>query len=167
MRARARAAATQAGGPQHGGSLRATFAIGVGVMAAVDEIVFHQILAWHHFYDRSSTQIGLLSDGLLHTAEIVIIVAGFFAFAELRRRQALAPLSAWGGFFLGAGMFQLFDGVIDHKLLSVHQIRYGVDLLPYDLTWNLAGVVLVLIGTVLAWRGRSKHAVSAPPSRRP
>jgi uncharacterized membrane protein len=31
------------------GTLRATAVIGGGGMAAVDEIVFHQVLAWHHF----------------------------------------------------------------------------------------------------------------------
>lgn len=39
--------------------------IGVAMMAAVDEIVFHQPLGWHHFYDRSTTSVGLTSDGLL------------------------------------------------------------------------------------------------------
>ncbi|HWH99838.1 MAG TPA: DUF2243 domain-containing protein, partial [Propionibacteriaceae bacterium] len=109
--------------------------IGVGVMAAIDEIVFHQILAWHHFYDRATPTLALLSDGLLHAAEVVILVAGIFLVADLRRRDALVPRSAWGGFLLGAGAFQLFDGVVDHKLLRVHQIRYGVQLLPYDLAW--------------------------------
>lgn len=143
-----------------------TFAIGVGIMAAIDEIVFHQILAWHHFYDRATPQIALLSDGLLHTAEIVITVAGFFAFADLRRRHALAPVSAWGGFFLGLGAFQLFDGLIDHKLLRLHQIRYGVDnLLAYDLAWNLAGILLLLIGAALAWRGRTEGTTSAARAR--
>jgi uncharacterized membrane protein len=135
-------------------SLLAAFAIGAGITAAVDEIVFHQILAWHHFYDRSTPQIALLSDGLLHTAEIVAVVAGFFAVANLRHRRALAPVSAWGGFFLGAGVFQLFDGIVDHKLLRLHQVRYGVDPLPYDLAWNAAGAVVLLVGAVLARRGR-------------
>jgi uncharacterized membrane protein len=134
-------------------------AIGVGIMAAVDEIVFHQILGWHHFYDRSTPQIGLLSDGLLHTAELVIVVAGFFAFADLRRRRALAPMSAWAGFFLGMGAFQLFDGIVDHKLLRLHQVRYGVaDLFAYDLAWNAAGAILLLIGAGLAWLGRAEGA---------
>jgi hypothetical protein len=31
--------------------------VGVGVMAALDELVFHQILAWHHFYDRSTSAV--------------------------------------------------------------------------------------------------------------
>lgn len=123
--------------------------IGVAVMAAVDEIVFHQILGWHHFYDRSTTSVGLLSDGLLHTAELLALVAGFFLYADLRRRRALAPAHAWAGFFLGLGVFQLFDGVVDHKLLRLHQIRYGVDITLYDWAWNLGAVVLLLIGSVL------------------
>ncbi|MGW3681732.1 DUF2243 domain-containing protein [Streptomyces prasinus] len=126
--------------------------IGAAVMAAVDEIVFHQILGWHHFYDRSTTGVGLLSDGLLHTAELLALVAGFFLYADLRRRDALAPAHAWAGFFLGLGAFQLFDGIVDHKLLRLHQIRYGVDLTPYDWAWNLGGLVLLLTGVVLGVR---------------
>ncbi|WP_207915524.1 DUF2243 domain-containing protein [Micromonospora sp. 15K316] len=129
--------------------------IGVAVMAAVDEIVFHQILGWHHFYDRSTPSVALLSDGLLHAAELLALVGGFFWYADLRRRRVLAPRAAWGGFLLGAGAFQLFDGIIDHKVLRLHQIRYGVHLLPYDVVWNVAGGVLLLAGAVLTWRARS------------
>lgn len=126
--------------------------IGAASMAAVDEIVFHQILGWHHFYDRSTTEVGLLSDGLLHTAELLALVAGFFLHADLRRRRALAPAHAWAGFFLGLGIFQLLDGVVDHKLLRLHQIRYGVDVTPYDWAWNVSAVILLLVGVVLAVR---------------
>lgn len=126
--------------------------IGAAVTAALDEIVFHQLLGWHHFYDRSTTQVGLLSDGLLHTAEVLGLVAGFFLYADLRRRRTLAPAYAWAGFFLGAGAFQLFDGIVDHKLLRVHQIRYGVDVTPYDWAWNLAGLALLVVGVALRLR---------------
>ncbi|MFF4983626.1 DUF2243 domain-containing protein [Streptomyces sp. NPDC001046] len=126
--------------------------IGAAVMAAVDEIVFHQILGWHHFYDRSTTSVGLLSDGLLHSAELLALVAGFFLFADLRRRRSLDRAYAWAGFLLGLGAFQLFDGIVDHKLLRLHQIRYGVDLTPYDWAWNIAALVLLLVGAGLAVR---------------
>ncbi|GHH39016.1 DUF2243 domain-containing protein [Streptomyces candidus] len=138
--------------PQPRRSMVVCAVLGVAFMAAVDEIVFHQILGWHHFYDRSTSRVGLLSDGLLHTAEVLGLVAGFFLFADLRRRRALAADHAWAGFFLGLGGFQLFDGVVDHKLLRLHQIRYGVDVTPYDWGWNLAGVLLLVIGAVLAVR---------------
>jgi uncharacterized membrane protein len=130
--------------------------IGVAVMAAADTIVFHQLLGWHHFYDRSTPAIGLLSDGLLQTAYLTLLVAGFFWFADLRRRHTLARRSAWAGFILGLGAFQLFDGLVDHKVLKVHQVRYDVDLLPYDLVWNGAALVLLVLGAVLAWRSRKK-----------
>ncbi|MGX1310489.1 DUF2243 domain-containing protein [Streptomyces sp. SID7804] len=126
--------------------------IGAAVMAAVDEIVFHQILHWHHFYDRSTSGAALVSDGLLHTAELLALVAGAVLFSDLRRRRVLSPAHARGGFFLGLGAFQLFDGVVDHKLLRVHQIRYGVDVTPYDWAWNLAGLALLLVGVGIVVR---------------
>ena len=135
--------------------MRATLLIGIGIMAAVDEIIFHQLLGWHHFYDLSTPEIGLLTDGLLHSAELVAIVAGFFLLADLKRRHSFVPRRGWAGFFIGAGGFQLFDGIVDHKLLRVHQIRYGVDVLPYDLAWNGAALVLLSIGIVLLRRARA------------
>lgn len=131
--------------------------IGAGLMAAVDEIIFHQLLAWHHFYDRSTPLVGLISDGILHAAELVVLVTGFFLFSDLRRNGDLWPLWAWAGGFLGAGAFQIFDGLVDHKLLRVHQVRYGVDnLLLYDLAWNGFGLVLLSVGAYLLIKARSQ-----------
>jgi uncharacterized membrane protein len=134
--------------------MTAAILIGIGIMAAVDEIIFHQVLAWHHFFDLSTPAIGLMSDGLLHSAELIVIVAGFFMFAQLRRRNSLAPLQAWAGLFLGLGGFQLLDGLVSHKLLRIHQIRYVENILPYDLAWNVFALVLLAVGVVLAARGR-------------
>jgi uncharacterized membrane protein len=148
--------------------------LGVAIMAAVDQIVFHQILAWHHFYDRSTPDIALLSDGVLHAAELVMLVAGLFLMADLSRRQALAKASAWGGLFLGAGAFQLFDGIVNHKILRLHQIRYDVEnLLLYDLAWNLTGAALIIIGAIITWRAgrrlkkaRDSHVETSLPEPR-
>lgn len=138
-------------------SMAAAALIGIAVMAAVDEIVFHQILGWHHFYDRSTPSIGLLTDGLLHTAELLGLVVGFTWWADLRRRGMLASAHAWAGVFLGAGGFQLFDGTVDHKLLRLHQIRYDVpDLLPYDLAWNAAALLLLAVGAALTVRANRR-----------
>lgn len=151
--------------PDRGGSLRVCALIGVGLMAAIDEIVFHQLLAWHHFYDRSTSDIDLMSDGLLHAGELVLLVVGFFLFADLRRRNALAPTSGWAGMFLGLGGFQLWDGLIDHKVLRLHQVRYGVDIVPYDLAWNAGGVLLLAVGAALVLRSRGEGAATSPPDR--
>lgn len=123
--------------------------LGIAFMAGVDEIIFHQILGWHHFYDRSTPALGLVSDGLLHAAELMAIVAGIFFLFDVLRAQSFAPAYFRAGLFLGLGGFQLFDGLVNHKVLQAHQIRYGVPLLPYDVTWNLAGLLLLLLGVVL------------------
>lgn len=137
-----------------GRSFWAAVLLGVGTMAAIDEIVFHQLLQWHHFVDRESGDVGLISDGLLHAGELFALAAGFFLMLEARRRDALVARAAWAGFLVGLGGFQLWDGLINHKVLRLHEIRYGVDLLPYDLTWNGAAVALVLAGLGLLLSAR-------------
>lgn len=139
-------------------ALAATLLIGMGIMAAVDEIVFHQVLGWHHFYDQATPRIGLISDGFLHAAELIALVAGFFMYANLRARKQLAPIWAWSGLFLGAGGFQVFDGIINHKVLRLHQIRYNVDIIPYDVAWITFGILLIAIGAVLLVKARQHEA---------
>jgi len=146
-------------------SLGAGVVIGVGVMAAVDEIVFHQLLGWHHFYDRSTSEVALLSDGVLHAVELVLLVGGFFLVADLQRRRALARGFLRAGLLIGAGGFQLFDGLVDHKVLRVHQVRYGVEPLPYDLAWNGFGALVLVAGLVLLRRARRRAGRRAGADR--
>lgn len=137
--------------------------LGVAAMAAVDEIVFHQLLGWHHFYDRSTPDIALMSDGLLHAGELVVAVAGVFLLMDARRRSDVRGLLVVSGMLVGAGLFQLWDGLVDHKLLRVHQVRYGVELLPYDIAWNAAGALLLVAGVVMTVvLGRATDAKRGP-----
>ena len=129
--------------------------VGVGVAAFVDEAVFHQLLHWHHFYDRSTPEAGLVSDGVFHAFGWFAVVAGLFWFAALRRRANLRAARWTGGLLVGAGVFQLYDGTVQHKLLGLHQIRYDVDLTAYDVTWNVVAAALLVAGVVLSAR-RSK-----------
>ncbi|MFD1032184.1 DUF2243 domain-containing protein [Metaplanococcus flavidus] len=129
---------------------------GIGLMAFIDEVVFHQLLQWHHFYDLSTTSIGIFSDGLLNSFAWFAAIFSLFLVADLRRRNAFWPKRWIGAVFLGAGMFQLFDGLINHKVLNLHQIRYGVDLLPYDLAWNIGAVILILIGLFILSQTRKQ-----------
>jgi uncharacterized membrane protein len=123
--------------------------IGIGVAAFVDETVFHQLLHWHHFYDRSTPAVGLVSDGLFHAFGWFAIVIGLVMVADLVRRTSLRARHLAGGILLGTGAFQLYDGTIQHKVLRLHQIRYHVDVAPYDWTWNILAVILLVIGVLL------------------
>lgn len=142
------------------GSLRFALLVGVGVMAAVDEIVFHQLLQWHHFVDLSTPFMGIVSDGVLHAVELLALVFGFVGLVRLARARALDGGRVLAGILLGAGGFQLFDGVVNHKILRIHQVRYGVDPLLYDLAWNAAGLALLIAGgCVLFWVRRQGRDV--------
>ncbi|WP_041289582.1 DUF2243 domain-containing protein [Kribbella flavida] len=130
--------------------------IGIGIAAFVDETVFHQLLHWHHFYDRSTPAAGLVSDGLFHAFGWFAVVIGLVMVADLRRRAGLVGRSLAGGILLGAGAFQLYDGTVQHKLLDLHQIRYQVDLTLYDWTWNVLAVLMVVAGVLLIRAGRTR-----------
>src|SRR5690625_7677478 len=105
-------------------SLGAAALVGIGVMAGIDEIIFHQLLQWHHFFDRSTPVVGLLSDGLLHAAELMAIVAGIFLVLCFSRGRAAVVSWDWAGFFMRLGGIRLFDGTIGHRVGSNHQVRY-------------------------------------------
>ncbi|MBW0101340.1 DUF2243 domain-containing protein [Pseudonocardia sp. KRD291] len=130
--------------------------LGLGLVAFVDETVFHQLLHWHHFYDRAGSGAGLVSDGLFHAFSWFATVAAGFLYARLRREHAVRWRSLVGGLLVGAGFFQLYDGLVQHKLLGLHQIRYDVDLVPYDLLWNLSAAVILVAGAVLLVSARSR-----------
>jgi len=130
--------------------------LGVGIAAFVDETVFHQLLHWHHFYDKSTPAAGLVSDGVFHAVGWFAVVAALFLFADLRRRETFRRRPWWGGLLTGAGGFQLYDGTVQHKLMRLHQIRYDVDLAPYDWTWNILAAILLAAGVVLLVRARRR-----------
>ncbi|WP_251553714.1 DUF2243 domain-containing protein [Neobacillus muris] len=52
--------------------------------------------------------------------------------ADLRRRSAWAVIRWTAGVFLVAGIFNLYDGTVQHKIMKLHQVRYNVNIVPYD-----------------------------------
>ena len=126
---------------------------GIGLVAFIDETVFHQLLHWHHFYDKSTLAVGLVSDGLFHAGGFIALVAGLFLLADAHRRGGFVPKRWWGGLLLGGGAFQLYDGIIQHKLLRLHQIRYHVTIWPYDLAWNITAAAMIAAGVLLMTGG--------------
>jgi len=131
---------------------------GIGLVAFIDEAVFHQLLHWHHFYDKSTTGIGLVSDGFFHAFSWFATVGSLFMLADLPRRGGWLPMRWFGGLLLGAGGFQLYDGTIQHKLMGLHQIRYDVNIVPYDMVWYITSVLMIIIGIALLARSKGKSS---------
>ncbi|WP_408020122.1 DUF2243 domain-containing protein [Sporosarcina cascadiensis] len=130
-------------------NLWAGILFGLGFVAFMDETVFHQLLHWHKFYDKSTVAMGLVSDGLFHAFSWFATVGGLYLVADLRRQDALWHKMFWGGKLVGGGAFQLYDGTIQHKVLRIHQIRYDVDIVPYDVVWNGSAIIMIAAGFLL------------------
>lgn len=136
-------------------NVRSGILFGLGLVAFFDEAVFHQLLHWHHFYDKSTTDIGLVSDGLFHAFSWFATVVSLFMLADLRKRKMWEKRRWIGAAILGAGIFQLYDGLIQHKVMKLHEIRYDVNIFYYDLIWNVSAACMILIGLVLLLKKRT------------
>ena len=81
-----------------------------------------------------------------------------------RWRTGRDPLrQAVAGILVGAGGFNLYDGIIQHKLLGLHQVRAGApNNLPYDLVFIGVAAVVLLAGLLLL---RVAGSPTAAPGR--
>jgi uncharacterized membrane protein len=137
--------------------------VGIGVAGTLDEVVLHQLLRWHHFYDRGSQAAGLIADGIFHLGSTAVLVIGLVLLVQ-RWRSGRGPLrQSVAGILVGAGGFNLYDGTIQHKLLGLHQVRAGApNNLPYDLVFIAIAAVVLLAGLLLL---RATDSPRAAPSR--
>jgi uncharacterized membrane protein len=138
--------------------------VGIGVAGSLDEIVLHQLLRWHHFYDRGSQAAGLIADGVFHLGSVVVLVAGLVPLVDRWRRWRGSWRQGVAAILVGAGGFNLYDGVVQHKLLGLHQVRAGApDNLPYDLAFIGLAAAVLLAGLLLL---RGAGLPERPPARR-
>jgi uncharacterized membrane protein len=131
--------------------------IGIGLGGFFDGIVLHQILQWHHLVsnlvpveDVEALRLNTLVDGLFHQAMWVVAVVGLFLlYTQLvdPRRDERPPLL--GGILLGWGAFNVFDSVVSHWVLNLHNIRPGPDAPLYDLAFFAWGIAMIAAGSWL------------------
>jgi uncharacterized membrane protein len=137
-------------------------ALGIGLAGTLDEVVLHQLLHWHHFYDKSTPAWGLISDGLFHAASTALLVWGTYAL--VRGRARVAAREALGWILVGLGAFNLYDGTIQHKVLRLHQVRPGASpQWAYDLGFLSVATVITVSGVLLTLAARRRARPS--PSR--
>ncbi|WP_422124194.1 DUF2243 domain-containing protein [Planococcus sp. X10-3] len=130
---------------------------GIGITAFGIGTVFHQLLQWHHYYDLSDEASGIFSDGIFNLVAWIVTFSGLFLLSGLRKRKAFWP-KRWGGAALmGSGIYILFDGLVIQKLLGLHQIRYGYEILPYDLTWNISGAIFFFTGLFMVFQTKKEN----------
>jgi uncharacterized membrane protein len=110
--------------------------IGIGLGGFVDGIVLHQILQWHHMLssegDYPKTTVGglkdnTLADGLFHAATWVAVVIALWILwrRTTNWRWAISGTALFGWIFVGWGLFNLAEGIVNHEILGLHHVREG------------------------------------------
>ena len=132
-------------------TLRSGLLIGVGLAGTLDEVLLHQLLHWHHFYDRATPAAGLVSDGLFHLVSTLLLGVGLYQLWHERVQPYPGWVRRlWAGICSGAGGFNLYDATIQHKLLRLHQVRPDApNWLPYDLAFGGVAVALLIVGLIM------------------
>lgn len=127
----------------------AAFMLGVGLIGAIDGIVFHQLLQWHHMIDSHNIHFEIITDGVFTAGFSGILIWGGIKIFKDARNEQLG--SSWrtfiGGILVGGGTFNLVEGIVNHHILQVHRVRPAADNpLLYDLAFLASGVLLIVIG---------------------
>jgi uncharacterized membrane protein len=149
--------------------LKAGVVLGIGMGGFVDGILFHQIFQIHNmlsnqFFPDSlqNIEINMVWDGLFHAFTWITTAIGI----SLLWKAGKFPGVLWSGnifvagLLVGAGLFNLVEGVIDHHWLQVHHVvqrAEGLAQLYWDLAFDFSGVLLILIGLTIIRRSRSLH----------
>jgi uncharacterized membrane protein len=129
--------------------LWASVPLGIGLIGAIDTIIFHQLLQWHNFYVDTTEFWRIFSDGVLHTFTTSMLFFGAWRLWQERRSfaEVIGSRPFWAGVLLGGGGFQLFDGVVNHKILQLHPVREGAEnILVYDALWIGSALVMLAAG---------------------
>lgn len=92
-------------------------------------------------------------DGLFHALTWTMTAIGLARFWQVARRpDVLWSAKAFvGSLFLGWGLFNLMEGIIDHHLLHLHHVieRLGVSVSDYAF---LASGLIFMVGGIMAIR---------------
>ncbi|MEG3438346.1 DUF2243 domain-containing protein [Pannus brasiliensis CCIBt3594] len=134
----------------------AAFLIGVGQGGFFDGIVFHQLLQWHPLFSEvrstvtiADLEIDTLGDGLFHLFDRIVTAIGI-GYLWRVCRDRLSPLSTpvfLGSLAIGAGTFNVVEGILDHHLLGIHHVKPG----PYQLFWDLGFLAIGFVAIVAGW----------------
>lgn len=148
---------------QHRKLVTSGILLGIGLGGFFDGIVLHQILQWHHMVSHTdnypmTTLDGLeantLADGLFHAFTYVVTVTGLFMlWSVVGHIQGHWSTKGFVGLLaIGWGLFNIVEGLVDHHILDVHNVRDDVaDPVPWNVGFLAISVALLLAGWWAFW----------------
>jgi uncharacterized membrane protein len=141
--------------------------LGIGIGGFIDGIVLHQILQWHEMLSNKIPPVTLLNksvnmfwDGIFHAFCLVVLLLGIILLLKLffRKDILVTKTAFYGSLCLGWGLFNLIEGVIDHQILKLHNVREvtaNIELWNYG--FLIFSIILILAGSLLIKKGSLAH----------
>lgn len=149
--------------------IKAGIVLGIGMMGFFDGIIFHQVLQWHHLvcfteYCKPNTIVDLQlqnhQDGVFQFFMWIVVLVGAFmmfkAATHFNIRTSVGAKVFAGALLIGGGIFNFFEGLIDHQILGIHHVLPGPHQFTADMVFLASGIVLPLIGYLYIKRERAE-----------
>ena len=140
--------------------MAAATVIGIGLGGFIDGITLHQILQWHEMLSNKippttyvAKSVNMFWDGIFHAFTLIVTFVGVILLWRLLFRKDISRSGHLlsGGMLFGWGLFNLLEGVADHQILKLHNIR---EITPDKEPWNLGflalSVLFVIAGLLIS-----------------
>lgn len=134
--------------------------LGIGIGGFIDGIVFHQILQWHEMISNKippvtyiTKSVNMFWDGIFHAFTLMVTLTGVILLWKLLKRKEIDHSGNFfaGGLISGFGLFNLLEGIADHQVLKLHNVR---EVTPDKQAWNLGflafSIVLIILGLLIS-----------------
>jgi uncharacterized membrane protein len=140
--------------------------IGIGLGGFADGIILQQILQWHQMISTilppeglGSMKINMRWDGYFFAGVWLFTLIGVYMLWNAARRPHPLPGNSYftGSLFIGWGLFNLVEGIINHHILEIHHVRGYAPNPGWDYGFLIiGGIGFLLIGMWLYHRDASR-----------
>jgi uncharacterized membrane protein len=99
-------------------------------------------------------------DGVFHAFCLIVVIVGIVMLWRLLFRKDIERSGKLlgGGLLLGWGLFNLLEGIADHQVLKLHNVReVTADVNIWNIAFLAVSVVLIIVGFMLT-RAHKVHA---------
>lgn len=133
--------------------------LGIGLGGFLDGIVLHQLLQWHSMLSNvvpptnlEAMHLNMFWDGVFHAATWIITLSGVMLLWRSGIAGTTPPLRRFvGALLIGWGAFNLVEGVIDHHLLQLHNVREVLDPAVWNIVFLALSLIILCIGLALTY----------------
>jgi uncharacterized membrane protein len=149
----------------------ASIVLGIGIGGFIDGIVLHQILQWHEMISNKMPPVTLVAksvnmfwDGIFHLFTLLVTIVGIVLLWNALRRNDTDHSGSLllGGLLIGWAVFNIGEGIIDHHILKLHNVR---EITTNPAAWNFGflglSVILLGIGFAIVRKHQVQHRTTA------